>query len=471
MFDAYIAFHARLTPDAPAIVTPARTLSFARMDADIDRMAAALDPLAVAADSAVAVDVADEYARWLVYHALARRGIAAAPAADLPSRTRIADRAGSAAAPALLLDEARVAAILRAPARPAPRAHVDPHALGRVLRSSGTTGEEKRIAMSWRRLDLSIRNSFVAYGMPRGPWAPLVGTDAILGLVLALAAWASGNPVVLGLGLAITPALADRVAPALVPLVPDQLRRWVELLPDDAPRRQVRVVSGGGAIPPPLAARVRQRLTDDLRSVYGASETGAVAIANLDLLARHPHAAGYVMPDTEVEIVDAADRPVPVGTRGRVRIRGDRVAPGYMEGASAGASGFRDGWFVPGDVGRLDADGLLLIDGRADEMMNIAGHKLLPGWIEAAALVCPGVADAAAFAVTDASGLQRCWLAVVPGADFAEAALMATLRRPALAFLDRLEWIGVNEIPRGAMGKVRRDRLVELVRERFAGRD
>lgn len=469
MFDAYIAYHARLTPAAPAIVTPDRTLSFARMDADIDRMTAALDALTVAADQAVAVDVADEYARWLVIHALARRGVATAPAADTPSRTRIADVRTTGAEPALLLDAARVAAILRAPARSAPRARIDPHALGRVLRSSGTTGEEKRIAMSWRRLDLSIRNSFVAYGMPQGPWAPLVGTDAILGVVLALAAWASGNPVVLGLGLAITPALADAITPALVALVPDQLRRWVELLPEHGPRRPVRVVSGGGAIPPPLAARVRARLTGDLRSVYGASETGAVAIADLALIDRRPNAAGHVLPDTEVEIVDDADRPLPAGRPGRVRIRGDRVAQAYLDGAWAGGSGFRDGWFVPGDIGRLEADGLLLIDGRADEMMNIAGHKLLPGWIEAAALACPGVADAAAFAVTDADGLQRCWLAIVQGPGFAEAALVATLRRPALAFLDRLQWIGLNEIPRNAMGKVRRDRLAVLVGERFAG--
>ncbi|MET0252134.1 MAG: fatty acid--CoA ligase family protein [Novosphingobium sp.] len=195
--------------------------------------------------------------------------------------------------------------------------------------------------------------------------------------------------------------------------------------------------------------------------MYGASECGAVAVASAGVLARSPSAAGFVLPGVTVEIVDDQDANVAVGELGHVRIRSDRVAGGYLRGGEASA--FRDGWFRPGDLGRLDADGLLSLEGRADDLMNVRGQKVLPAWIEAAARTASGVQEVAAFSVIDAEGWERVWIAVVANEAFSEPALAQALRHQ-LADAEKISWLKVDRLPRNAMGKVERNRLRDRAR-------
>jgi acyl-CoA synthetase (AMP-forming)/AMP-acid ligase II len=141
-----------------------------------------------------------------------------------------------------------------------------------------------------------------------------------------------------------------------------------------------------------------------------------------------------------------------------VRIRGARVATAYIGDAEASADAFRDGGFYPGDIGRLGADGVLIIEGRADDRMNLGGFKLMPGVVEAVALECPGVTAAAAFAAPDERGLDCCWLAVVRGPDFDRQRLVDHLAASPVELPDiRFAW--TEAIPRNAMGKIERRRL------------
>jgi acyl-coenzyme A synthetase/AMP-(fatty) acid ligase len=332
-----------------------------------------------------------------------------------------------------------------------------------VLQSSGTTGERKRLGMNWDVIDAAIRNALVAYGAPDGPWLASTGIGTILGMVVTLAGWASGNPAVLGLGGTLPPDKLQQLKPRLIALVPDQLRRLLDELPADYERWPVRIVSGGGPVPPNLARRTEEQLTDDLRSVYGASETGAVAIAELPLLKQQASAAGYVLPGVDVEVVDEHGASMPAGELGRVRIRSNRIATHYLDDEQRTSRVFRDGWFHSSDLGRLREDGLLLIEGRADDVMNIGGHKVLPDWIEQAALLCAGVTDAAAFSIPDENGLERCWLAIVRSPDFVADQLSPALRVQ-LGWLGTIQVIFVDQIPRNEMGKIERSRLKGLVR-------
>jgi acyl-coenzyme A synthetase/AMP-(fatty) acid ligase len=462
MFDSYVAFHARLRPSAPAVATRHGQVSFETLDADVDRTAAVLLERRLPEGEAVAVELADGYLHWVLVLALARLGIASAPASESGCRPRISGDEGSSSGAILFT----AADLQRLGAGPRPRLAAvrrDPNALARVLKSSGTTGEEKRVGMSWRVIDAGIRNALVAYGSPEGRWLASTGIDTILGLVVTLACWASGNCAILGQGGKLAPADLAQLRPSLIALVPDQLRRLLDDLPADAERWPLRIVSGGGPVPPALARRTRLHLTANLRSVYGAAETGAVALADLDLLEAREAAAGYLLPGVEVGVLDENGHALPPGELGRIRIRSDRVVDHYLDDADRSARSFQQGWFHPGDLGRLGEDGLLVIEGRVDDLMNLAGHKVLPYWVEQAALACPGIRDAGAFSLTDDNGLECCWLALVtePGREVSPQALSQALGRQ-LRWLSEIQWITMAAIPRNIMGKIDRPRLRQI---------
>lgn len=461
MFDSYITFHARARPSALAIVTTNGRVNFEKFDKDINRAVAELNDLRVAVDESVSVAVANPYLEWVLVLALSRRGIATAPSTDIASQQRISDGSDTSCLATFMLAPEAINRIFHGPVRPTAPRRPEESALARILVSSGTTGEQKRLGMSWKVIDAAIRNALVAYGAPDGPWLASTGIGTILGLVVTLACWASGNAAVLGMGGTLLPHDLAIVRPRLIALVPDQLQRLLDKLPEHHEKWPLRIITGGGPVPPALAQRTRFRLTDDLRSVYGASETGAVAIAGLSLLEDVVGAAGYVLPMVDVEIIDELGRPQPAGTLGRVRIRSNRVADHWLDGMPQSASTSDEGWFQSADLGRLSEDGLLLIEGRVDDVMNLGGHKVLPAWIEKAALTCPGVKDVAAFSVSDDNGLEQCWLALVitPGVTLAQ--IEAVLKHQ-LIWLKRIKLLPLEILPRNEMGKVQRDQLRNL---------
>ena len=85
--------------------------------------------------------------------------------------------------------------------------------------------------------------------------------------------------------------------------------------------------------------------------------------------------------------------------RGRIWIGGPVLFSGYRGRRRPG--GLRDGWFRTGDLGRLDSSGRLVVRGRADDVINTGGHKVVPGEVAAALQTCPGVRDVAVLGQPD----------------------------------------------------------------------
>jgi len=216
-------------------------------------------------------------------------------------------------------------------------------------------------------------------------------------------------------------------------------------------------------LPADVLERARRRISPQIHVNYGANETGPLAAAGPELLARHPDCVGVPVAGVELEIVDDEDRPLPAGQAGRIRVRGDEIGPERLLGAAAGdAAAFSGVWFYPGDVGILNVEGIVFFRGRSDDVMNFEGLLVGPAEIEAVLARHPGVAEAAAFAlpsvvreqVPAAVVVLRQALPMEELANYCTEHLGA--RAPRILYQ-------VAEIPKNPMGKVLRRRLVELV--------
>ncbi|MEU4093373.1 FadD7 family fatty acid--CoA ligase [Streptomyces sp. NPDC026673] len=125
----------------------------------------------------------------------------------------------------------------------------------------------------------------------------------------------------------------------------------------------------------------------------------------------------------DLRVLDPDGKPCPAGGEGELWVRGPTVARGYLGDPAETARGFADGWFRTGDLGSLDEDGHLFLTGRLTNLINRGGEKISPEYVEDVLAGCPGVAEAAVFAVPDATYGQRAAAAVVlsggggPGAE------------------------------------------------------
>jgi oxalate---CoA ligase len=164
-----------------------------------------------------------------------------------------------------------------------------------------------------------------------------------------------------------------------------------------------------------------------------------------------------------VKIVAESGREVSAGEHGEILLGGPTVTSGYLEAPELNRDSFVDGWFRTGDIGSLDAEGFLTIHGRKTEMINRGGEKISPAEVDDALQRHPDVAEAAAFAVPHPRLGEDVAAAVVlrEGATVTALKLREFLLPSLAQFKIPRRIVFVDRLPKGATGKVQRQRLVE----------
>jgi acyl-coenzyme A synthetase/AMP-(fatty) acid ligase len=142
------------------------------------------------------------------------------------------------------------------------------------------------------------------------------------------------------------------------------------------------LVSGTAPVSPQKRLEARSKITSDIRETYGSNETGSVTRYLPEDQDNYPDSVGKITSLLEMRIVDTEGRELPVGEAGSICFRGPGVTTGYIDNQEMDAKHFHDGWFFPGDVGRINKEGYLFLLGRDDDVINNAGVKFYPIEVE-----------------------------------------------------------------------------------------
>lgn len=173
--------------------------------------------------------------------------------------------------------------------------------------------------------------------------------------------------------------------------------------------------------------------------------------------------------DAKVFEVEDPDKEVPVGEVGQIGARGASLMLGYFDNQRATEDSFnRTGWFMTGDLGRLDADGRLKITGRIKDVIIRGGHNIYPAQIESMTMRHPAVERAAAIPVADDRlGEKVCIVVMAKAAGTVDPMdLLRHLDAEGLSKFDMPEYfLAVDEIPLSASGKILKRALLPSVRD------
>ncbi|MBV8167039.1 MAG: long-chain fatty acid--CoA ligase, partial [Alphaproteobacteria bacterium] len=476
----HVRTQARLRPAALAVHGPAGPTPYATLVAEVEAVATELMEQGLSPRDMVGLHLGFSHLHLLLILALDRLSIpsmsfAVADASQAPvvdPRFRLTAVISGLAAPA---DVAGRWIRMTEPDRPRPgaidaarlgRLDGPPDAVVRIAWSSGTTGGPKGAVITRATLAHRLMVRRLVGGLsPRTRYFTGMPFSVASSHETALAVLAAGGAVILPAAAPDFVGFANALGVTLTTGTPALLAELVDGGGRGARRLDsVRAFDVIGAhVPAELARRARLELTPHITIAYGASEAGRIATGDVTLGERDPGVIGAVIPWTELEVVDAADRPVPAGREGVLRVRGPQTVAGYLDDATATQRNFRDGWFYPGDVGLLTGDRLLRLTGRIEELIRHGGELVSPVPIEEALRGVAGVRDAAVFTLPEPGGALTCAaLVLAPGAAPAavrsEVAVRLGDRVPQRLFV-------VEQLPRNAAGKVVRRELAEMARQ------
>jgi acyl-CoA synthetase (AMP-forming)/AMP-acid ligase II len=170
---------------------------------------------------------------------------------------------------------------------------------------------------------------------------------------------------------------------------------------------------------------------------------------------------GYARTGVEVKIVDDEDRELPPGEIGEVVTRSDTVMQGYLDEPAASAETLRGGWLHTGDVGSMDADGLLTLRDRSKDLIISGGSNIYPREIEEVLLRHPGVLEAAVVGRPHREWGEEvvAFVVALPGASVSTAALDAVCLDNIARYKRPREYRFVDALPKNNYGKVLKTEL------------
>jgi long-chain acyl-CoA synthetase len=237
-------------------------------------------------------------------------------------------------------------------------------------------------------------------------------------------------------------------------------------LPDDFPVDLSSVrhfVSSGDALSETTFQRFRARFGRRIRSLYGSTEAGSIAMDARPEDEVEFGSLGLPLANVTIEVRDPEGNRMPNGVDGEIWVKSPVIPPSlYDNRPDLGRLALRDGYYNTGDIGRADPNGRLILAGRKQSFVNVAGYKVDTAEVEEALTSCPGVREAAAVGVDVPRMGMLVKAAVVADGNVHEGEIRAFCRQR-LAFYKVPRLIEfVDALPRSPVGKILKSELTDV---------
>jgi long-chain acyl-CoA synthetase len=400
-----------------ALIGAERSLTWAELDDEVDRVAAVLAANGVGRGARVGLCTGKRVELVTAFLALARLGAVAAPVNYKAELHHLRDQFDTHDLMGVVLEsrfDALVAPIcagrvviyagptgclgtanLGDAADPVPRPTLSPDDVCYLNATSGTTGRPKAALGTHRNILINAWSGVDGLGF--------AGHDVFLCLFSAFS-----HPHELfhrALVTGATAVVVDTMSPRVVSQLVERHRvTWIMAVPsfyemmldhvaaDARDLSSLRVLEAGGAwVSPATLDRLEQRFDCSFVPVWGSTETHGVVLGLLPGPNRRAGATGTVMAHYEAAVFDRHGRDVAVDEVGELWVRGPAVSSGYLAGPS---DAFVDGWYRTSDLVVVDADGFYRFVGRLSDMLKVGGIRVFPLEIERVLAECPGVREA-----------------------------------------------------------------------------
>jgi malonyl-CoA/methylmalonyl-CoA synthetase len=235
--------------------------------------------------------------------------------------------------------------------------------------------------------------------------------------------------------------------------------------------RHMRLFISGSA---PLLAETHEqfeaRTGHRILERYGMTETNMNTSNPYDG-ERRAGTVGFPLPDVELKVTDPeTGAPLPQGEIGMIEVRGPNVFKGYWQMPEKTAAELHEnGFFITGDLGRVDEDGYVHIVGRGKDLIISGGYNIYPKEIELLLDDQPGVLESAVIGVPhpDFGETVLGILVPQPGQVLDLDAILARVQYQLARFKHPRKLIVLDELPRNTMGKVQKNALRETYKDSF----
>ncbi|MDB5772962.1 MAG: acyl--CoA ligase [Burkholderia sp.] len=495
-----VRFHAVARPDHPALIEENRTLSYAQLDAMMDRVAASLQRDGLSPGEAIAICAGTSLEYAAVFLGALRAGVAVAPLAPSSSAESLMTMMADADARILFLDESTARALDSVSgdhgierialegstagrewnewlagegATPAAVA-VQPEWPFNIIYSSGTTGAPKGIvqphSMRWSHVQRGSVNGYGEHAVtlistPLYSNTTLVSLFPTIGLggtVVVMAKFDAGTYL----------ALAEKYRVTHTMLVPVQYQRIMAR--EDFGSYDLSSFRMKSCTSAPFSASLKadilRRWPGALVEYYGMTEGGGTCILEAHVHPHKLHTVGKPAPGHDIRLIDDDGSEVPAGGTGEVVGHSGAMMAGYHKQPEKTAEAE---WYDPagkrfirtGDIGRFDEEGFLTLLDRKKDMIISGGFNVYPSDLESVLIQHPDIAEAAVVGVPSTRWGETpvAFVVLKEGAAASPEDLLAWANER-LGKTQRLAALETTAaLPRSAIGKVLKRELRDRV--------
>ncbi|MDH5401610.1 MAG: long-chain fatty acid--CoA ligase [Candidatus Heimdallarchaeota archaeon] len=343
--------------------------------------------------------------------------------------------------------------------------------------TGGTTGLSKGAMLTHRNISCNAQQArSIIHHIPDGTGSVLTALPLFHSFALTICL---GNSLAMGTSMVLLPkfnvedalSLVEKYKITFFPGVPTMLIAMMSNKKFETIDLSsvIGVLSGGAALPLEVAREFEAKTGGSIVEGYGLSETSPVTNANplgSTKLAPRIGTVGPPVADTFVKIVDVNDysKMIPVGQEGEICLKGPQIFKGYWNNETATKEVLKeDGWFLTGDIGKLDEDGFLSIVDRKKELIIVSGNNVVPREVEEVIYTHPAVLEVAVAGLKDRNKgeIVAAWVVLKENKEATESELIDFCAKSLAPYKIPKKVTFKKELPKSMIGKILKRKILE----------